>query len=149
MNRLIQRLTRRIIIGLLIAAALVVIAGVLTIASWITGSGKQTSPRAAARMKEGAEFGRTTNQQNCIDEGVKRGARLGLLDFDAQIDNEDFVTGCLQSSAITSGFCEGVPSGFRNIFVDWTKEKCKKADMVGPPCTGIYDRQIQFCEHSH
>lgn len=93
------------------------------VASWFTGSGKQTSPRTAAKMHEGGEFGRTTNQQNCIDEGVKRGARLGLLNFDAQIDNEDFVLGCLQSRAITPGFCDGVPSGVKNIFVDWTQRK--------------------------
>jgi hypothetical protein len=136
-------------IALLIVAAFVVITAVVTIASWLTGSNKHPSPRAAAKMQEGTEFGKTTNQQDCINEGLKRGAKLALLDFDAQADNENFVLGCLQSSTPSPGFCDGVPSGFRNIFVDWTKHKCEKVDMIQPICTGIYDQQIQFCEHSH
>jgi hypothetical protein len=146
---MLRRFTKRIFIALLIVATITIVAVVVSIASWLTGSGKQASSRTAARMQEGVEFAKTTNQQGCIDEGLKRGAKLGLLDFDSQGDNEDFVLGCLQSSAPSPGFCDGVPSGFKNIFVDWTKKKCEKVDMIRPVCTGIYDMQIQFCEHSH
>jgi hypothetical protein len=144
-----RRFTKRIIIALLIVAAITIFSIVVTIASWLTGTGKQASSRTAARRQEGGEFGRTTNQQGCIDEGLKRGAKLGLLDFESQGDNEDFVLGCLPSSAPSPGFCDGVPSGFKNIFVDWTKKRCEKVNVIRPVCTGIYDMQIQFCEHSH
>jgi hypothetical protein len=146
---MLRRFTKRIIIVLLIVGAIAIVAVVVTIASWLTGTGKQASSRTAARMQEGGEFGKKTNQQGCIDEGLKRGARLGLLDFETQGANEDFVLGCLQSSSPSPGFCDGVPSGFKNIFVDWTKQKCEKVNMIRPVCTGIYDMQIQFCEHSH
>ena len=146
---MLRRFTKRIIIALLIVAAITTVTLVISIASWVTGTRKQASARTAARMQAGGEFGKTTNQQACIDEGLKRGAKLGLLDFESQGDNEDFVLGCLRSGAPSPGFCDGVPSGFRNIFVDWTKQKCEKVNMIRPVCTGIYDMQIQFCEHSH
>jgi len=146
---MLRRFTKRIIIVLLIVGAIAIVAVVVTIASWLTGTGKQASSRTAARMQEGGEFGKKTNQQGCIDEGLKRGVKLGLLDFETQGANEDFVLGCLPSSAPSPGFCDGVPSGFKNIFVDWTKHKCEKVNMIRPVCTGIYDMQIQFCEHSH
>lgn len=144
---MIQRLTRRIILALLIVAAIVIIAFVVTIASWLTGSGKKSSQQTAVKMQEGAEFGKTTNQQGCIDEGLKRNSKLGLFDFDAQGANEDFVLGCLPASAASPGFCDGVPSGVKNIFVDWTEKKCEKINMPRPICTGIFDQQIRFCEH--
>jgi hypothetical protein len=143
----IQRLTKRIIIALLIVAGFVIIAVVVTIASWLTGSGKKSSQQSAVKMQEGAVFGKTTNQQGCIDEGLKRASKLGLFEFEAQGANEDFVLGCLPSSAASPGFCEGVPSGLKNIFVDWTEKKCEKVDMPRPICTSIYDQQIRFCEH--
>ena len=145
--QIIQRLTKRIILALLIVGAIILIAVVVTIASWLTGSGKKASQQSAAKMKEGAVFGETTNQQGCIYEGLKRASKLGLLDFDAQGANEDFVLGCLPSSAASPGFCDGVPSGFKNIFVDWTKKKCEKVNLIEPICTGIFDQQIRFCEH--
>jgi len=146
---MLRRFTKRIVIALLIVAAVVIVAVVVSIASWLTGTSKHSSTRTAAKMREGGEFGKTTNQQGCIDEAFKRSAKLGLLDFDAQGDNEDFVLGCLPSSAASPGFCDGVPSGIKNIFVDWTEKKCEKVDMIRTVCTGIYDMQIQFCEHSH
>jgi hypothetical protein len=145
--QIIPRLTKRIILALLIVATIVIIAVVVTIASWLTGSSKKSSQQSAVKMQEGAEFGKTTNQQSCIDEGLKRASRLGLLDFDAQGDNEDFVLGCLPSSVASPGFCDGVPSGVKNIFVDWTEKKCEKINMPSPICTGIFDQQIRFCEH--
>jgi hypothetical protein len=134
-------------IALLIVAAVVIITAVVTIASWLTGSGKKASPHSAVKMQEGRVFGTTTSQQGCIDEGLQRNSKLGLFDFDAQGDNEDFVLGCLPSSAASPGFCDGVPSGFKNIFVDWTEKKCAKINMPRPICTGIFDQQIRFCEH--
>jgi hypothetical protein len=145
--QIIQRLTKRIILALLIVGAIVFITVVVMIASWLIGSSKKSSEQSAAKMQEGAGFGKTTNQTGCIDEGLQRGSKLGLLDFDAQGANEDFVLGCLPSSAASPGFCDGVPSGVKNIFVDWTEKKCEKINMLRPICTGIFDQQIRFCEY--
>ncbi|HXI22414.1 MAG TPA: hypothetical protein VNG71_00960 [Pyrinomonadaceae bacterium] len=145
--QIIHRLTKRIILALLIVGGIVIIAIVVTIASWLTGSSKKASQQSAAKMQEGAVFGKTTNQQGCIDEGLTRGFKLGVFDFEAQGANEDFVLGCLPASASSPGFCDGVPSGVKNIFVDWTKAKCEKIEMPGTICTGIYDQQIRFCEN--
>jgi len=146
-NRIANRIVKRIIIVLGIFAVLFVIVGVITIVSLFTNSGKELSPRDEARQHEGVEFGKTTDQRGCIDEGLKRGKKLGLLEFDAQIENEYFVRGCLESSRATPGFCDGVPSGFWNIFNDWDKEQCEKTNVITPICTGVLKEQIRYCEH--
>lgn len=143
---MIRKITKRIIVALVMITLVGIVAVVFAIAAWFK-TGKQSSPRMEAKMQDGVEFGKTTNQQGCIDEGLKRGSRMALLDWDDQGDNEDFVLGCLKSSAPSPGFCDGVPSGVKNIFVDWTKKKCEKINMIEPICTGIFDQQIRFCEH--
>lgn len=143
---MIRKITKRIIVALAMITLVGIVAVVFAIAAWFK-TGKQSSPRMEAKMQDGVEFGKTTNQQGCIDEGLKRGSRMALLDWDDQGDNEDFVLGCLKSSAPSPGFCDGVPSGVKNIFVDWTKKKCEKINMIEPICTGIFDQQIRFCEH--
>jgi len=142
----IRKITKRIIVALVMITLVGVVAVVFAIVARFQ-SDKRSSPRTEARMQDGVEFGKTTNQQGCIDEGLKRGSRMALFDWDDQGDNEDFVLGCLKSSAPSPGFCDGVPSGVKNIFVDWTKKKCEKINMVEPICTGIFDQQIRFCEH--
>jgi hypothetical protein len=143
---MIRKITKRIIIALVMITLVGIVAVVFAIASRFT-TGKQSSPRMEAKIQDGVEFGKTTNQQGCIDEGLKRGARQGILDFDDQADNDNFVLGCLESSAPNPGFCDGVPSGVKNIFVDWTEKKCEKINMPRPICTGVFDQQIRFCEH--
>ena len=143
---MIRKITKRIIVALVMITLVGVVAVVFAIVARFQ-SDKRSSPRTEARMQDGVEFGKTTNQQGCIDEGLKRGSRMALFDWDDQGDNEDFVLGCLKSSAPSPGFCDGVPSGVKNIFVDWTKKKCEKINMVEPICTGIFDQQIRFCEH--
>lgn len=143
---MIRKITKRIIVALVMITLVGIVAVVFAIAAWFK-TGKQSSPRMEARMQDGVEFGKTTNQQGCIDEGLKRGSRMALFDWEDQGDNEDFVLGCLKSSAPSSGFCDGVPSDVKNIFVDWTKKKCEKINMIEPICTGIFDQQIRFCEH--
>jgi hypothetical protein len=142
----IRKITKRIIVALVIVALVTMVTLVIAIASWFR-TGKTSSQRIEARIQDGIEFGKTTNQQGCIDEGLKRGARMAIFDFDDQADNENFVLGCLKSSAASPGFCDGVPSGVKNIFVDWTKKKCEKINVTEPVCTGIFDQQIRFCEH--
>ena len=146
-NRIASRIVKRIIIVFGILAVLFVIVGVITIVSLFKKSGKESARHDDVSQQAGSEFGSTTDQRGCINEGLKRGKKLELLDFDPQIENEYFVRGCLESSRATPGFCDGVPSGFWNIFNDWDKKQCEKTNVITPICTGILKEQIRFCEH--
>jgi hypothetical protein len=142
---MIRRITKRIVITLLIVAVVAVIAGGVAVVSWIANSGRQ-SPLITAKIQEGGTFGKTTDQKGCMTEGLRRAATIGLLELQKQADNENFVLGCLQTSMPSPGFCEGVPSGAKNIFADWDKKQCEKVNLPSPICTGIYNQQIRFCE---
>lgn len=74
---MIQRLTRRIILALLIVASVVIIAFVVTIASWLTGSGKKSSPQTAAKMQEGAELERRRTNRVVSTKGSSVIPNLG------------------------------------------------------------------------
>ena len=105
---MIRKITKRIIVALVMITLVGVVAVVFAIVARFQ-SDKRSSPRTEARMQDGVEFGKTTNQQGCIDEGLKRGSRMALFDWDDQGDNEDFVLGCLKSSAPAPDFVTAFP----------------------------------------
>jgi len=141
----LRRITKRVMIGMAIAVIISLIALVFVFGSRFTRAGRESRQRINARQQEGAAFGKTTNQRGCLEEGLRRGRQLGIIDFQAQADNENFVDGCLQTSSATQGFCDGVPSVIKNMFVDWDKKQCKKSDLL-VICEGIYERQVKFCD---
>jgi hypothetical protein len=146
---MVNKIVKRMIIGVAIAVALVVIVAAisLVIALRKPGSSKQ---RSEEQRQEGVEFGKAADQKGCMTEGLKRGGKIGLLDISAQVENDSFVKGCLQASQPTPGFCNGVPSGLKNILAEWDKKQCDKIHNVSAPiCEGIFKQQIYFCDPKH
>ena len=145
---MVNTLIKRMLIGVVIAIALVIVVGAIALVIMLRkpGSSKQ---RSEEQHKDGIEFGKTVDQQGCITEGLKRGKKLGAFDVSAQIENESFVLGCLQTSSPTAGFCDGVPTGLKNIVAGWDKKKCEKINVFAPVCEGILKQQIYFCDPKH
>ena len=143
---MIDKIIKRIIVGVSVAIAIVVILAVIVVVWSFTRSGKESSRRIDERRLEGVEFGRTTDQRGCMDEGLKRGQQLKTLDIAGSVENQFFVESCLQTSRVTPGFCDGVPSSFKNIFTDWSEKQCEKMDLPATICEGIVEEQIEFCE---
>lgn len=142
---MLQRYLKRILVAAGISLVIVAIAAVISLVSFLRKSGRETSQDYAPKQQEGVEFGRTTDQRGCINEGLRRGNKLGI--FASRVENDYFVKGCLQSSRATPGFCDGVPSGFKNIFTEWDEKQCNKTNVPRTICTGILGEQIEFCEH--
>lgn len=142
---MINRFIKRVMIGVAIAFALVVIVMAISLIIMLRKPGN-SKQRGEEQHTAGVEFGKTTEQRGCITEGLKRGDKLGIFDISAQIENESFVKGCLETSRPTPQFCDGVPSGWKNIVAEWDKKQCEKSKVFGPICEGIFKQQIYFCE---
>jgi hypothetical protein len=139
---------KRLTIVLVLVGFVVIAAVVIGIVLPFTRTGRESNERTAAAEREGAQFGKTIEQKACINEGLTRGNKLGALDLQAQLENEYFVDGCLKASQPTPGFCDGVPSGWKNVFADWDKKQCEHINMSELICRPIYNRQIEFCDHA-
>jgi hypothetical protein len=133
-----------VLIGIAIIAFLVIglVVGVVVFFKF-TPQGRNLDQRLTAMENEGTEFGKTTDQRGCINEGLKRGKKIA--DITSQVGNRDFVKGCLRSSQPTSGFCDGVPSILGKLFGDWEEKQCQQISNPTVACKDVMKEQILFC----
>jgi len=136
---------KRILIGAGAILILLVIALVIALIVTMPKHPPKLSGHDAEIEQEGMEFGKTINQRGCMTEGLRRGNRLGLLDIDAQIENEYFVRGCLESSHSVEGFCDGVPTVWKNLITQWDEKQCDKVNVPSTICKGIFKEKMEFC----
>ena len=95
---------------------------------------------------EGAEYGRRTDNEGCLNEAVARQARAeGFADL---LKTNLFMRACLEASRPTPGFCDTVPR--RTEFmksVGWQQQQCQRYGL--PPekqCGQLFQQLQQFCE---
>lgn len=126
-------------IGLVLVLGIVVVAVVL-----IFKFGAM--PRLDAMKNEGTEFGKTTDEQGCLDEGFSRARKLAkkgnILD---EVGNPEFVSGCLRSSKSTNGFCNDVPEGLGGLMAKWQEQRCATVDAPLKPCREIFKEVWIYC----
>ena len=129
--------------ALLIGVIVVVVGGIIAMKTW----GKHFAEATTDIQQKGREFGKTTDQQGCITEGVQRSRSSGLLDFGAGMELGVFVDSCLAASRPTPNFCEGVPSFWSMKDSEWGMAECKKAgvDPEKTACIHVMKRKHQFC----
>jgi len=129
--------------GLLLIGAIVVVVGIFAL-NYLE---KQLGESTQKFEVEGREFGKTTDQQGCISDGMRRSASIGLLEFSAGIQLSAYVDACLETSKPTANFCDGVPSFWSMKETEWGSAMCRKAgvDPERTACVLITKRKHQFC----
>jgi hypothetical protein len=138
--------TKKILIVLGLVVFLFVL-GIAAIVGWLIWMPEKPTPEDEAKMAEGREFAKTTDQNGCITEGVRRARQIGFLEIGKAVANQYFVQQCLRNSRPTPRFCDGVP-GFWNLKGDeWKDAQCEKhgSKPLQSACTSVYDEQINFC----
>lgn len=81
-----------------------------------------------AAMAEGTAFGASTNQDGCIDEGLRKQTSCGELEVMCQAMNGVWVLGCLEAASPVAGFCDGVPRTDDIMeTATWRVERCNAA----------------------
>ena len=128
------------LLALLMVAA--VVAGYFVVSRYGPGlveAGKQT-------YEEGAEYGRRTDNEGCLNEAAARQARVD--GFTAMVRNGVFMQVCLENSRPTPGFCDGVPRPLEVMKgVTWQHQQCKRFGLkIEQQCGQLFQGVQQFCE---
>lgn len=122
-----------------------VIVAVCGAAYWWSRHSKDLGRAAVQKFEEGRSFGKTTDNQGCVDEALARYKKSP--GFRGAISANLFLQSCLDSSKPTPGFCESVPR--RIDFMKsaaWQKAKCSEAGINDSMCPQIFAQLQQYCE---
>jgi hypothetical protein len=133
------------IIGGLFLLAIIVVGGVVF---WVYQNKDRLVHSAEQLVKEGKEFGEKTNNEGCLQEALSRHKRD--KSFTGKISTQGFLTVCLQASASSSGFCDGVP-GQKEILksANWVLKKCADAGLQNDQgCQQLFSVVQTYCHKS-
>jgi hypothetical protein len=107
-----------------------------------------------AVIEHARAFGNTTDNQGCIDEALRRAEKLqkvspGSIEFWAEAG---WTSNCLETSAPTPDFCEGVPTiteEFRNALKEkaYEEQMCKQTrfGQFDVHCKSVYSSKQKHC----
>ena len=131
-----------IIVVLLVVGA--VVGGVV----WWSRNKDKLMGRAKEVMTEGREFGRSTDNQGCVDETMVRYKKEP--GFASAISSSIFTRACLDASRPTPGFCADVPKPTEFIKSgQWRVERCRSVDLSSDKyCQQLFQPVQEFCERS-
>jgi len=130
------------IIGGFILLAIIAVGG---IAYWIYQNKDRWIQAAENIGKEAKEFGAKTNNEGCLNEALSRHKRDKSIT--GQISTGVFLGVCLQESAPSPGFCDGVPArGEIMKSASWSLKKCADAGLQNDQgCQQIFKAVQQYC----
>jgi hypothetical protein len=129
-----------IILVLLIGG--VVVGGVV----WWSRNKDKLMGRAKEVMTEGRDFGRSTDNQGCVDESLARYKKEP--GFTSAISANIFNKACLETSRPTTGFCNDVPKVTEFMkSAEWRKSQCTRVDLSSDSyCPQLFQPVQEFCE---
>lgn len=97
-------------------------------------------------LAEGEALGRQTDNAGCVREALSRQKQWDSLS--ATIANGVFLSGCLNTSQATPGFCDDVPPSSEILnTARWAVEQCDQAGMDGEGCPNLFHVVQRHCEH--
>jgi hypothetical protein len=128
-----------------VCVVLLIIAVVGLGAYWWTKHKDELVERGLNTRKEGAEFGKKTDDAGCLAEGLRRHrAHHGFSDA---ILNNLFLGGCFEAARPTSGFCDGVPQTKEMMeSVRWRLKKCTDEGLSDSYCGNLFGEVQKYCE---
>ena len=120
----------------------VIVGGVV----WWSRNKDKLMGRAKEVMTEGREFGRSTDNQGCVDETVARYKKEP--GFTTVISNAIFTRACLEASRPTPGFCSEVPRKTEFMkSAEWRASQCRRVDLSSDKyCQQLFEPVQEFCE---
>jgi hypothetical protein len=129
-----------IIVVLLVVG--VVVGGVI----WWSRNKDKLIGRAKEVMTEGREFGRSTDNQGCVDESLSRYKKEPGIT--SAISANLFDKACLEASRPTPGFCTEVPKITEFMkSAGWRAAQCKRVDLsTDSYCQQLFQPVQEFCE---
>lgn len=132
-----------IVLGIVVLLAFVAVgAGVY----WWRNYGQGLVQSGKRSMEEGGSFGKSTDNEGCLEEGVARHRQAA--GFGEIIKTNLFLRGCLQASRESPGFCDDVPKSSEFIRGGkWQVEQCERYGLNPQrQCAQLFQQVQQFCE---
>lgn len=99
--------------------------------------------------KEGAEFGKTTDNLGCQTEALSMTKSLRDTQINEILKVEYFFDSCLEASRPTPNFCDGLPNAYTDILNDHKgkKAECEKLGFRGSAvCSEVIEKKLDFCD---
>jgi hypothetical protein len=99
--------------------------------------------------KDGAEFGRTTDNVGCQEKALEIAKPIAFTDITGMVKAQYFNEGCLFASRPTPGFCDGLPSEQKDI---WNSDRakdglCEKSGMKDSlSCRSVMKARLEYCQ---
>ena len=102
--------------------------------------------RAKEVATEGQDFGRSTDNQGCVDETFSRYKKDPGMS--SAISTSIFMRMCLDASRPTPGFCTDVPKATDFLKATrWRVDQCRKIDLASDNyCQQLFQPVQEFCE---
>lgn len=106
------------------------------------GSDKEYTEQHSAAIEEGNNFGKTTDQNGCLQQGLLRMNGVENPTIKQLSLNGRFVNECLDVSKPSPNFCKDVP---KVIVRDWINDQCSLIGRNDNVCYVVYDEKTTFC----
>lgn len=137
------------------AKIVLIVAGILTFISlvcvggvFITGYFFVDNEGVDRAVKEGAEFGKTTDNAGCQAKIVPMIKSTPVTDLNGVLKVQYYFNACLEASRPTPNFCDGVADPYKDIFNDdkGKDAECEKLGMKDSlTCRQVIDEKLDFC----
>ena len=113
-------------------------------------SEKELAREAEPHEIEGRQFGKTTDQEGCMKEGLTRAKSIPLQNLSRNLSNLWFVRACLKSSRPTARFCSGIPRDslfHASAEYDWEVQQCEDIGMNTSEtgCIVVFTARANYC----
>jgi hypothetical protein len=135
----------KVLLIVALAIVLLVVGVVVVGAVWWSRNKDALISRAKEVVAEGKDFGRQSDNQGCVDEGISRYKKDPGLS--SALSTSIFMRTCLDASEPTPGFCDDVPKETEFIkSAQWRVEQCRRVDLSRDSyCQNLFQPVQQFC----
>ena len=113
---------------------------------WFQKNKDQLKDMGTRAIAEGQAWGESHDQAGCRDESMRR--VKGCEGLRCEIETGVFLRSCLEASAPSEGFCDGVPAESEILTtVKWRISECEKLGMEDSQACGRLLQGVQ--SHCH
>ncbi|TCK03514.1 hypothetical protein [Marinobacterium mangrovicola] len=111
---------------------------------------RERAEDAVVYREAGLEFGRTHDQQECLDEALQE-FDTQCTGFSCTVRYGKFLNACLETASDSATFCDNVPA-YQDEKTEeekvWARETCWDRDIRGEGCRVLLRQQQYFCTNN-
>ncbi len=117
---------------------------------WLAQFNRDMAQQAQAQRERGAELGRTTDQQGCLDATLKQFNTC--FGYECTVANGQFLKACWAQAQTTPDFCADTPEFREEPTEDdksWAKFYCIDRNIRDAGCQVLMRQKQQLCASSN